>query len=149
MRRQATAGLASLAAVVTLIGVVIAAAATSPSAAPAASSPPATVASCAGLTHREQFARARVVADGRMLRGPAGRQGVLFSPARIKVARYLKGHGPRILRVQTAIRRTATGIAGNDAGIEPAGGQRWLIYASRSRQPLATSICAGSRRLSG
>jgi hypothetical protein len=39
----------------------------------------------------------------------------------------------------------ATPVA--EDGIEPRAGERWKIYTQSRRQPLATSICAGSVRV--
>lgn len=107
-------------------------------------------ASCVGLTARRQYRLARLVFDGRMLAGPTAGTGdhrVLSSPARVAVIRYLKGHGPRIVRVQTAVTATSDGETENSEGIMPRVGQRWRIFTDRSRQPLPTSDCNGSRRL--
>jgi hypothetical protein len=107
-------------------------------------------ASCAGLTPAAQFADARLVFVGRMLPGPTVRVGgrrVLGSPARMRVTRYLKGHGPRTVKVDTAVTIEPGGISANEDGIEPQAGQRWKIYATSRRQPFATSICAGSARV--
>ena len=85
-----------------------------------------------------------------MLRGPTVRVGgrrVLGSPARMRVTRYLKGHGPWTVRLDTAITIEPGGISGNEDGIEPQPGQRWKIYTTSRRQPFATSICAGSARV--
>jgi hypothetical protein len=67
----------------------------------------------------------------------------------MRVTRYLKGHGPRTVGVDTAITIEPGGITGNEDGIEPQAGQRWKIYTPSRRQPFATSICAGSARLTG
>ncbi len=110
----------------------------------------AVAASCAALTDNQKFASAHVVVDGTMLLGPTvplGRARVLSSPARVRMIRYLKGNGPSIVQVETAAAPTAAGVAYNEDGIQPTAGQQWRIYADRSRQPLTTSICAGSRRL--
>jgi hypothetical protein len=63
------------------------------------------------------------------------------------VSRYLKGSGPRIVEVDTAVTPVHNGVAVGAEGIEPLPGQRWRIYSESLRQPLATSICSGSRRL--
>ena len=110
----------------------------------------AVAASCVGLTAREKYRSARLVFDGRMLAGAtvgAGGHRVLSSPARVAVTRYLKGHGPRIVRVQTAVTTTSNGVTENSEGILPRVGERWRIFTDRSRQPLPTSDCNGSRRL--
>jgi hypothetical protein len=73
-------------------------------------------ASCVGLTAAQQFAAARIVFDGVMLSGPtvgSGRRRVLSSPARVRVVRYLKGSGPGLVRVQTALRRVPNGVVSN------------------------------------
>lgn len=109
--------------------------------------PPAGAPSCAGLSRAQQLARARLVFDGVMLPGVTVRTGVLASPARVRVERYLKGHGPAIVMVSTAVTlgSGATGVA--EDGIAPRAGERWRIYTTSRRQPFGTSICAGSRRL--
>ena len=107
-------------------------------------------ASCAALSPAAQFAHARVVFVGTMLAGPSVRVGgrdVLSSPARVRVARYLKGSGSLIARVVTGV--TGGGNQGSVAedGIEPVAGERWEIYSDSRREPYDTSICAGSRSL--
>jgi hypothetical protein len=104
-------------------------------------------ASCVGLSPAAEFAAARRVFVGEMLPGPTaptGGRGVLTSPARMRVARYLKGRGPTIVTVDTAVRIVPGGIAGSGEGIEPRAGQRWKIYTRSRHQPFATSVCAGS-----
>lgn len=110
----------------------------------------AVAASCVGLTARQEFRAARLVFDGTMLPGPtamASHRQVLSSPARLRVTKYLKGRGPRIVRVRTAVTSTKRGVTVNSEGILPIVGQRWRIYTDRSRQPLPTSDCNGSRAL--
>jgi hypothetical protein len=108
-------------------------------------------ASCAGLTPRQQLTAATIVVEGRMLRGRTVRVGpghtVLASPARLRVSRYVKGRGPHVVRVQTAVMPRGSGYVANSEGIEPAAGQRWRIYSDHAKRPLRTSICAGSHRL--
>ncbi len=105
--------------------------------------------SCKALTPSQQFAQARVVLRGRMLPGPTvaseGRQ-VLLSAARVRVSQYLKGRGPAIIKVQTAISRSSAGYNEDEDGIQPVAGQHWLIFSTEPRQPIAASICDGSRR---
>lgn len=109
-------------------------------------------ASCAASVPAAQFANATAVIAGTMLPGPtvraAGRK-VLASPARLRVSRYLKGAGPPIVTVETAVAPTGTGARVKEDGIEPLAGQRWKVYATSRHMPYATSICAGSRALRG
>ncbi len=72
-----------------------------------------------------------------------GRQ-VLASPAWLKVSRYLKGHGPDLVQVQTALASVGGVDRFAEDGITPSAGQRWKIYSSSSSSPFATSACAGS-----
>jgi hypothetical protein len=104
-------------------------------------------ASCAGLSPAQRFVAAHRVFVGVLLPGPATRTGVLSSPARMRVERYLKGRGPKTVRVQTAITIERDGTAVGEDGIEPRAGERWKIYTESRREPFATSICGGSRRL--
>jgi hypothetical protein len=107
-------------------------------------------ASCAGLAPAEQFTAARRVFDGTMLRGAivgSGSRAVLNSPARVRVTRYLKGSGPRVVKVQTAVRRVRNGVVVASEGIEPRAGQRWRIFTDSPHQPYDTSVCGGSRPL--
>jgi hypothetical protein len=110
----------------------------------------AAAASCAGLSPAQQFAASRLVFVGVMLPGPtttyAGHR-VLGSPARMRVERYLKGHGPRIVRVQTGVTIESDAIGIGEDGIEPQAGERWKIYTQSRRQPFDTSICLGSARV--
>jgi hypothetical protein len=107
-------------------------------------------ASCAGFTAPQQFAAAKVVFDGDMLPGAIvpGSNGILASPARVRVEHYLKGNGPAVVTVQTAIKALHAGTTqvGED-GIRPRAGERWRIYASTDSEPYSTSICLGSHRL--
>jgi hypothetical protein len=104
--------------------------------------------SCATATSSEYFAAARMVFTGTMLPGPtadlSGHR-VLVSPARVRVARYLKGHGPKIVTVATAVAHDgdSSTIVSED-GIQPQAGQHWTIYTSSLRVPYDTSICGGS-----
>ena len=101
-------------------------------------------ASCAALSPAQYFARARVVFVGIMLTGrtaDVGGVSVLVSPARVRVARYLKGGGPGVVTVATGV---ASGSVVNEDGIEPQAGQPWKIYTLSRRMPYQTSICDGS-----
>ena len=112
--------------------------------------PHAAAASCAVLSARQQFYAARVVFDGTMLPGATVRDGhrrVLSSPASVRVIRYLKGQGPRIAGVATAVTRNGSSVVVNGDGIDPLAGERWRVYANDAAQPLARSVCAGTRQL--
>ena len=110
----------------------------------------AVAASCVGLSPAQELAMARLVFLGRMLPGAStelgGRQ-VLGSPATVRVLRYLKGSGPRRVKVTTAATITNRGVTVAEDGIEPQVGEIWKIYAGSRRQPIDTSICGGSRRV--
>ena len=100
-------------------------------------------ASCAPMTAAEQRARADVIFDGRALDGPTA-TGV----QRFRVARYLKGQGPEIVRVDTGTIRRADG-SGSTSSVSPLvkRGERWRIFARGSaRKILRTTLCDGSRR---
>jgi hypothetical protein len=101
-------------------------------------------ASCIPMTPAEQRARAHVVFDGVALEG-ATATGI----QRFRVTRYVKGRGPRIVRVSTGnIRRPdGTGVV-TSVSIIVKVGQRWRIFArGLPRKVLRTNVCDGSRRL--
>jgi hypothetical protein len=109
-----------------------------------------TAASCGGLTPSQQFAAARIVFEGEMLSGAAvsDTNRILASPARVRVERYLKGSGPAVVTVLTAIKTVNAGaVLVTEDGIRPHAGERWRIYASPASEPYSTSICLGSHRL--
>jgi hypothetical protein len=103
---------------------------------------------CAAAAAPEYFAGARIVFTGTMLPGlmvDLGGHQVLVSPARVRVIRYLKGNGPKIVTVATGVVRDGDGGAVSEDGIQPWAGQHWKIYTSSSRMPYETSICGGSK----
>lgn len=109
-----------------------------------------TAASCAGLNRSQQLAAAKVVFDAVLLPGATApnTRGALASPARARVERYLKGSGPAVVTVQTAIETLPGGATRvTEDGIRPHAGEHWQIDASGTTEPYATSICLGSRRL--
>jgi len=100
-------------------------------------------ASCIPTSPAEQRARADVIFDGVALEGPTP-TGV----QRFRVSRYLKGRGPRVVRVQTGTirRRDGTGSV-TSVSVVAARGQRWRIFARGSvNRVVRTSLCDGSRR---
>jgi hypothetical protein len=67
---------------------------------------------------------------------------------RFRVVRYLKGCGPRVVRISTGNIRRADGSGSvTSVSVIAARGQRWRIFARGSpRRVLRTSVCDGSRR---
>jgi hypothetical protein len=130
---------------------------TSPAASPSVPATSSTVvqgtaASCAGLNRSQQLAAAKIVFDAVMLPGATApnTHGVLASPARARVEHYLKGSGPAVVTVQTAIETLPSGATRiTEDGIRPRPGEHWQINTSSTTEPYATSICLGSRRLPG
>ena len=104
-------------------------------------------ASCSAVSPSAYLGYAQVAFVGVMLPGPTVRTGqgdVLASPARVRVVRYLKGGGPRIVTVETGVTSKAGDVIGNSEGILPLAGQRWRIYATNRQMPYQTSVCSGS-----
>ena len=99
-------------------------------------------ASCVVVTSAEQRARADVIFDGVALEGPTP-TGV----QRFRVTRYLKGQGPRIVRVNTGTIRRADGTGSTTSvSLFVKRGERWRIFARGSaRKVLQTNLCDGSR----
>jgi hypothetical protein len=99
-------------------------------------------ASCIRMTAAEQRARASVIFDGVALEGPTA-TGV----QRFRVIRYLKGRGPRLVRVNTGNIKRADGGNVTSVSIIVRRGARWRIFAQGSaRNVLRTSVCDGSRK---
>jgi hypothetical protein len=99
-------------------------------------------ASCISLTAAQQRARADVIFDGIALENPTA-TGV----QRLRVTRFLKGRGPRIVRVQTGnLRRPDGSGSTTSVSLFVKRGERWRIFARGSaRRTLRTSACDGSR----
>lgn len=101
---------------------------------------------CAALTSSRYFVQAQIVFTGTMLPGPTADLGghrVLVSPARVRVAHYLKGNGPKMVTVATGV--SQGGNVANEDGIQPLAGQHWKIYTSTRQMPYQTSICEGTK----
>jgi hypothetical protein len=99
-------------------------------------------ASCISLTAAQQRARADVIFDGIALENPTA-TGV----QRFRVTRFLKGRGPKIVRVQTGntLRPDGSGTT-TSVSLFVKRGERWRIFARGSaRRTLRTSVCDGSR----
>lgn len=101
-------------------------------------------ASCVAMTVAQQRARADLIFDGIALDGPT-----YTGIERFRVLRYLKGSGPRIVRISTGRRRHVDGRGVvTSVSINAGKGETGRIYA-RSFKPgiLQTNVCDGSRRL--
>jgi len=103
---------------------------------------PAASASCLRSTTAELRARADVIFDGTALDGPTP-TGI----QRFRVSRYLKGGGPRVVRVHTGNVRRADGSGSiTSVSIAPRRGERWRLLArGASARLLRTTLCDGSR----
>jgi hypothetical protein len=101
-------------------------------------------ASCIPMTAAQQSARADVIFNGRALEGPTA-TGI----QRFRVTRYLKGRGPRIVRVDTMNIRRADGSGSTTSvSLVVKAGQRWRIFGRGSaRKVVRSNVCGGSRRL--
>jgi hypothetical protein len=107
-------------------------------------------ASCAAGSPPAYLASAKIVFVGVMLPGPTvsmAQGNVLTSPARVRVVRYLKGDGPRVVTVVTGVSKNGSGVAVSEDGIQALAGQRWQIYVTTGKMPYETSICSGSAPL--
>jgi hypothetical protein len=96
------------------------------------------------MTAAQQRTRANVIFDGVALKGPTstGIQG-------FRVTRYLKGSGPRIVRVNTAnVRRPDGSGTTTSVSLLVRKGEKWRIYGQGSaRRVVRSTMCDGSRRL--
>jgi hypothetical protein len=106
--------------------------------------PAVAAASCIPMTPAQQRARADVIFEGVALEGPT-----TTGVQRFRVKRYLKGHGPRVLRVATGEVRRADGSETiTSVSIHVERGERWRIFArGLVRRVLRTSVCDGSKRI--
>lgn len=102
-------------------------------------------AACAAIPGYEPFRDSRAVAEGVLL-GPS-RNGVLFSPARLVVARYLKGSGRRVLPVGTIgsqispfFSPLSRGISSESFPVRP--GQTWRTFFDRPSSLFLGSACS-------
>src|SRR6266540_3643144 len=111
----------------------------------AATLPVAAEASCIPMTRAEQRERASVIFDGVALEGPTA-TGI----QRFHVITYVKGAGPKTVRVATGeMRQAGGGVVVTSVSLHVVRGERWRIFSRGSaRRVLQTSVCDGSRRLS-
>jgi hypothetical protein len=98
-------------------------------------------ASCLYSTPAQLKARAHVIFDGVALEGPT-RNGV----QRFRVTKFVKGTGPRVLRVRTGTARRPDGTwVTTSVALFVKRGERWRIFARGSAQRvLQTNYCDGS-----
>jgi hypothetical protein len=101
-------------------------------------------ASCIPMTPAEQRERADVIFEGVALES-ATSTGV----QRFRVTRYLKGTGPKVLRVATGeIRHAGGGGIVTSVSLHVLRGQKWRIFGRGSpSRVLRTSVCDGSKLL--
>jgi len=101
-------------------------------------------ASCVPMTAAQQRARAQIIFNGVALDGPTA-TGI----ERFRVIRYLKGKGPKIVRLSTGRKRyPGGGGVTTSVSLDAGRGQTWRIYARRLRPGIfQTTVCDGSRRL--
>ena len=90
------------------------------------------------------LASAKVAFIGDMLPGAHDDSGLLTSPAKVRVVRYLKGHGPAVVTVETGVTTNDDGTAVNAEGVQAKAGERWTIYARSASMPYQTDVCSGS-----
>jgi hypothetical protein len=105
--------------------------------------------SCAAVSAAVHLSHARTAFIGTALPGPVVGGAVLESPARFRVVRYLKGSGPAVVTVRTAVAGNGNGTVSSEGGIQPQAGQRWQIYTTSLHTPYETSLCGGSCVMTG
>jgi len=105
---------------------------------------PSAAASCVPMAAAQQRARAQIIFNGVALDGPTA-TGI----ERFRVIRYLKGKGPKIVRLSTGRKRyPGGGGVTTSVSIDATRGQTWRIYARPLRPGIfQTTVCDGSRRL--
>jgi hypothetical protein len=101
-------------------------------------------ASCIPMTGAQHRARADLIFNGVALEGPTA-TGI----QRFRVTRFLKGSGPRIVRVNTGtIRRPDGSGSTTSVSLFVKKGEKWRIFARGfARRVLQSNACDGSRRL--
>lgn len=100
--------------------------------------------SCIAMTPAQQRAQAEIIFNGVALDG-ATATGI----ERFRALRYLKGKGPKIVRLITGRKSEPGGVSViTSVSIDSSPGETWRIYA-RSAGPglFQTNVCLGSRRL--
>ena len=106
--------------------------------------PAVAAASCIPVTPAQQRAQAKVIFEGIALDSPTA-TGV----QRFRVTRYVKGSGPKQVRVSTGeVRHAGGGGVVTSVSIHVVRGEKWRIFSRDSAQRvMRTSVCDGSKRL--
>jgi hypothetical protein len=106
--------------------------------------PPLAEASCIPMTPAQQRARAKIIFEGVALES-ATTTGV----QRFRVTRYVKGSGPKLVRVSTGeVRHAGGGGVITSVSIHVVRGEKWRIFSRDPAQRVVrTSVCDGSKRL--
>ena len=106
--------------------------------------PPFAEASCILMTPAQQRARATVIFEGVALEGAT-----TTGAQRFRVTRYVKGSGPKLVRVSTGeVRHAGGGGVVTSVSIHVVRGEKWRIFSRDSaRRVMRTSVCDGSKRL--
>ena len=101
---------------------------------------------CPAITETQALAAADVVFDGIAQPGPAEASGVLSTPARFSVIKYLKGSGPSVVSVAGGPTAEGGGtVLLTSAGVEVRSGEEWVVYAKgEPASTVETSICYGT-----
>ena len=82
------------------------------------------------------------VFEAMALPGPTAPNGALLSPARFEVIEWIKGDGPSVVEVETAVSQQGEFVVVVSEGIAPEPGQRWVVMLEDG-----SAACTGSRPL--
>src|SRR5215208_7007294 len=101
-------------------------------------------ASCILATPAQQRAQAKVIFEGIALDSPT-----TTGIQRFRVTRYVKGSGPKQVRVSTGeVRHAGGGGVVTSVSIHVVRGEKWRIFSRGSAlRVMRTSVCDGSKRL--
>ena len=106
---------------------------------------------CPALSASQAAARVDLVFEGVALPGPASANGILSTPARFSVSRYIKGTGAGIVSVAGGPRTASGGLISlTSAGVFAKAGQSWVVYANGQGDGIVeTSSCDGTHLAGG
>ena len=97
---------------------------------------PAAACSCAYATPEEQANNARVVFTGRVLKIEQAQPRLVV---RFRVTKVYKGEADRRVQVVTPSDSAACGCSFRE-------GSRYTVFGSRSREPVPTNLCSGTKK---